>query len=98
VRSLGAASPGVVDVKHGMGEVLLDLKGDWRNDAQVRTDFSMGSCRVWLPKGVRVEIERASVSLGERSIDKADYSDLPADAPTIKLRASGSMGELRIEQ
>lgn len=98
MRSLGAASPSVVDVKHGMGEILLDLEGDWRGDAEVRTDFSMGGCRVWLPKGVRVEVDRAHVTLGERRIDRSDDSDLPEDAPTIKLRASGSMGELRIEQ
>ncbi len=97
VRSLGAASPSVVNVKHGMGEMLLDLEGEWRGDAEVRADFSMGACRVWLPDGVRVEIDRASVALGERRIDRADYSNLPEDAPTIKLRVSGSMGELRIE-
>ncbi len=96
VRSLGDASPSTVDVSHSMGEVLLDLTGAWQDDAEIEVDFSMGECRVWLPEDVRVDVEQASVGLGESSIDRP-RTDPPEDAPTLTLRVNGSMGEADIE-
>ena len=96
VRSLGDASPGSVDVSHSMGELFVDLQGAWQDDAEVDIDFSMGECRVWLPEDVKVEIERASVGLGESSFD-SPRSEPPADAPTLALRLRGNMGEARVE-
>ena len=96
VRSLGDASPGSVTVSHSMGELFVDLQGAWQGDAEVDVDFSMGECRVWLPDDAHVEIDRASVSLGETSIDEP-RDELPEDAPTVTLRVSGSMGEAEIE-
>lgn len=97
VRGLGAASPRTVSVDHGMGEVLVDLTGPWRRDADIDVGFSMGECRVWLPQSARVKIARAGVGMGEKRIDSRDESGLPADAPLLTLSASGSMGELRVE-
>ncbi len=96
IRSLGDASPGSVEVDHSMGEILLDLKGAWQSDADVDIGFSMGECRVWLPENVNVDIERASVSIGESSIDRP-RDDPPEGAPTLTLRVSGNMGEVDIE-
>lgn len=96
VRSLGDASPSSVDVDHSMGELFVDLKGAWQGDSEVDVDFSMGECRVWLPEGVHVEIEKASVGLGETSIDRP-RDEPPEDAPTLTLRVKGSMGEADIE-
>ncbi len=96
VRSLGDASPATVEVEHSMGELFLDLKGAWQGDAEVEIGFSMGECRVWLPENVRVDIEKASVGLGESSIDRP-RTDLPEDAPSLTLRLNGSMGEANIE-
>ncbi len=96
VRDLGDASPGVVEVEHSIGELFVDLKGAWQGDVEVDIDFSMGECRVWLPEDVRVDIERASVGLGESSFDRP-RSDPPADAPTLTLRLTGSMGEVEVE-
>ena len=96
VRSLGDASPATVDVGHSMGEIFLDLQGAWQGDAEVDVDFSMGECRLWLPENVRVDIERASVGLGESSIDRPK-GDVPEDAPTLTLNVRGSLGEADIE-
>ncbi len=96
VRSLGDASPASVEVEHSMGELFLDLKGTWQGDAEVEVSFSMGECRVWLPEDVRVKVEKASVGLGESSIDRP-RSDPPEDAPTLTLRVNGSMGAANIE-
>ncbi len=96
VRSLGDASPGSVEVDHSMGELFLDLKGAWQDDAEIDVDFQMGECRIWLPEDVHVDIERASVGLGESSIDRP-RTEPPEDAPTLTLNVSGSMGEANIE-
>ncbi len=96
VRSLGDASPSSVTVDHSMGEIFLDLKGAWQGDAEVDVDFTMGECRVWLPEDVRIDVEQASVGLGESSLDRPSVEP-PADAPTLTLRVSGSMGEADIE-
>lgn len=97
VRSLGQASPRLVEVEHGMGELLVDLEGEWRRNALVDIAFSMGECRLWLPKNARIEIDRISMGLGEKTIDSFDRGDLPEDAPLLTLNLSGSMGELRVE-
>lgn len=97
VRSLGDASPRHVSVKHGMGQLLVDLGGKWRRDSDVDIGFSMGECRVWLPKDARIEFARASVGMGEKHIDRDERKGVPADAPLLTLKMSGSMGELRVE-
>jgi hypothetical protein len=97
IRSLGEASPAEVHVEHSMGEMLLDLDGAWRNDSDVRVKFGMGECRIWVPQDVHADIDRVAVALGERRVETRDESNLPADAPTLTINASGSMGEVRIE-
>ncbi len=97
VRDLGAASPGRVKIDHGMGELLVDLQGEWRQDASIDVSFSMGECRLWLPQNAHIDIARASVGMGEKRIDYREREDLPEGAPTLTLDLSGSMGELRVE-
>jgi len=98
VHDLGNASPKTIVMDHGMGELFLDLRGEWRGDATADVEFSMGECRVRLPENVRLNIERARVALGEKVIDSGYERDLPPDAPTITLNLTGSMGEMRIDR
>lgn len=98
VRGLGNASPGEVSVEHSMGEMRLDLRGDWITDSNVQASCSMGECRVTVPRDVAVELDRAHVSLGEKQV--LGLRNLPASGegvPTLHLSVSQSMGELRIE-
>ena len=97
VRGLGDASPRSVEVGHSLGELFLDLKGAWQEDAEIDVDFGIGECRLWLPEDVHVDIERASVSIGEASIDRPGSAAVPEDAPTLTLSMSGSIGEVRVE-
>lgn len=98
LRGLGDASPQEVRVEHGMGAVLVDLSGAWRNDSDVRVEFSMGECKLWLPEGdVNIDLKRASVSMGEKRVNLGDR-DAVAGAPTLALNLSGSMGELVVKE
>lgn len=98
IRGLGQASPRVVEVKQGMGELFLDLSGDWRRDAKIEARFSMGECKIWLPEKAKIDMKRASVNMGEARSDKEKREELPAEWPTLTIDASGSMGELHIER
>ena len=98
VIGAGNASPRHIEVRHGMGELLLDLTGKWRADGEVDLRFSMGDSRVDLPRADEAAaiVERAHVSMGDRSVFDTPISQLPAGLPKVRVRASGGMGELRI--
>ncbi|MEM1181603.1 MAG: hypothetical protein AAGM22_24885 [Acidobacteriota bacterium] len=97
IRNLGNGSPREVDVEQGMGELFLDLKGPWRNDAEIKAQFSMGGCRVWVPEDVRIDVTGGAVSMGESRINLPDVAELPDDAPRLDLVLGGSMGEVTVE-
>jgi hypothetical protein len=98
VIEAGNASPRRVEVRHGMGELLLDLTGKWRADSDVEVHFSMGDSRIDLPREDEAAaiVEKARVSLGDRSVTDQPVAELPAGLPKVRVRATGGMGELRI--
>ena len=98
LHSLGDASPALIEIDHSMGDLRLDLEGNWRNDAHVKVELGMGSGRLWLPDNAKIDIAKMSLSMGEKTIDHKTEKILPPDAPTLTLEMSGSMGEWRIER
>lgn len=98
LRSLGNASPAEVVVDHSIGELYVDLTGAWQRDATVDVDYRIGECRVRLPRTARTVIARSSVTIGEKAVDRTREEELPADAPTLTLSLSGSIGELRVDR
>jgi hypothetical protein len=98
VRRLGNGSPASITVEHSIGELFLDLKGDWLNDSAVEVEFGIGEFQLWLPELVHIDLVSSSVSIGEKSIDIPDETDIPADAPTVTLNLSGNIGELSVER
>ncbi len=96
VRGLGEASPEWVEVDQSIGELFLDLQGTWQRDATIDVDFGIGECRLWLPEDVHVDIDRASVLIGENAVDEPPQEP-PADAPTLSLNVRSSIGEVDIE-
>lgn len=95
-KGLGNAGFQSASIQGSMGEVNVDLTGGYRADALVHTRFRMGEMRVTVPTDIHVEVQPGMVFLGERrvSVDRPD--DVPEDAPTLEVRSSLSMGELRI--
>ncbi len=98
VIGAGNASPRHIEVRHGMGELLLDLSGKWRADGEVDVSFRMGDSRVELPREDEAAaiVEKARVSLGDRSVFDTAVAELPAGLPRVRVRAIGGMGQLRI--
>jgi hypothetical protein len=97
VRDVGAGSPAEVDIEQSIGEAWIDLDGPWRRDATVSLELGIGGSRVRLPDGVRVELDREQISIGERRIDVPDPATLPEGTPTITLSVSGNIGQIEID-
>ncbi|MCB1033795.1 MAG: hypothetical protein KDD47_08180 [Acidobacteria bacterium] len=94
---IGNASPAWARLEGQFGEYRVDLGGAWRDDGEVDLQFQFGECRVRLPEGVRIEVERTSMAFGERRLELPEGQDaLPDSAPTLSLRLEGSFGEMRV--
>ena len=98
VRRLGNASPARAHVDHSIGELDVDLRGDWQNDADVFVGSSIGECRVNLPaERIGLELIGGSVTLGESDTRRArGRAEVPAGAPVVRLTARHTLGELRL--
>jgi hypothetical protein len=98
VLQVGNASPRRIEIEHGMGELLLDLTGHWRNDGEVVLHLGMGDSQVLLPRRDEAGalVDQARVALGDREVDDQPASALPAGLPRVRIRATGGMGDLRI--
>lgn len=98
IDSAGNASPREVEVDHSMGSLTLDLRGQWRGDSTVDVECGFGECSVRRPETARLVVEHARVALGDRwDRGSGRLSELPADAPTVRLSVSATAGELRID-
>ncbi len=97
ILGLGYASPREVEVRQRLGELRLDLSGPWANDSRVVVDFGVGESQVEVGEGVRVEIERAAMGIGERSL-RVDNDDVPEGAPTLTLDLRGKLGEFTVRR
>ena len=88
------------NIRGRMGEMTVDMGGDWLPGFSTRADvnFSMGECRLTIPENVRISPNSsASMFLGE-SHTAALHDEGPSDpdAPTLEIHATAKMGEFRI--
>jgi hypothetical protein len=102
LRGLGNLRAKEISISGRMGEVKVDLSGDWPAGFAARTDlkFSMGECHLTVPAGVRIDpASNASVFIGEGHTSALEETgpDDP-DAPTVEIHAYVKLGELRISR
>lgn len=99
VLHLGNASPSTVLVEHNIGEVLLDLSGDWKRDAHVEARCGIGECSLKVPEEVAVVVEESTLRIGEQNLSRFEDEGQPAPgSPTLRLAVSGFIGELRVDR
>lgn len=96
LRGLGNAGFRSASIQGSMGEVLVDLRGSYQADAVVRTRFRMGEMTITVPENIHLDVHPGMVFLGERTVSVEESADVPEGAPTLEVRSSMSMGELRI--
>lgn len=58
VRRLGNLNAKQIEVNAGVGDVHLDLTGEWRQDAQVSVNMGVGSLELRFPEGVGVRLRQ----------------------------------------
>lgn len=95
VNDLGNASPAEVEVRQQIGSLVVDLEGSWQRDAVVEIECGIGECALELPRNVHISMDRARVGVGEKDVRLPDPDEIPEGAPTLDLRISGSIGEVR---
>ena len=88
-RSLGNASPRVIDIDSRMGGVNLDLRGAWQADADITLRGRMGGARVHLPDDVRIEGVPGRVLTGGQTGE--------LKLPTLRFTSSSEMGDVVFE-
>lgn len=96
VIGLGNAGFQSATVQGSMGEVSLDLRGEYTRDASVLTRFRMGELRITVPEDIHLDVAPSTVMMGERRSSVSEGENIPDDAPTLTLQTSVSMGELSI--
>lgn len=56
VRSLGNLNAEVITVDAGVGNVVLDFRGEWRDDSTVSVDMGLGALELRFPEGLGVRV------------------------------------------
>ena len=79
-----------------LGVVKLDLRGAEiaASEVELRVRAVVGSVKVWIPRGVRVEVTGASV-LGSRQVHEDDARDYP-NAPSLRLHIDTVVGSVKV--
>jgi len=100
IDHLGNARAESIDASGSMGNLKVDLGGDWRKDTETDLSFrhSMGELTVNVPTQVRLQADVSSSqgNADNRSADPRETQD-PA-APRLRLRVSTSMGDSHISR
>lgn len=97
LNRVGNASPARVDVGHRMGQVELDLRGDWRNDATIEGRLSMGELLFRVPDHVNVDPSGLGATMGDRNVARGlGDRELGPEAHTLRLEGRVFMGGVRV--
>jgi hypothetical protein len=100
IDHLGNARAESIDASGSMGNLKVDLGGDWQKDTETDLSLrhSMGELTVNVPTNVRLQAEVSSSqgNADNRSADARETQD-PA-APRLRLRVSTSMGDSHISR
>ena len=80
VRNLGNLNSEVINVNAGVGNIVLDFRGDWQGDATVSVDMGLGALELRFPEGLGVRLIKDTFltsldSEGLRKKGNSYYSD-----------------------
>jgi hypothetical protein len=100
---LGTLTLSQLNLKMGVGETIVDLAGDWKNDLQATIHGGVGEATVRLPRDVGVRV-RARGGIGE--IHAGDLhkhgdiytNDAYGESPvTLNVEVEGGIGKINLE-
>lgn len=100
---LGGTSTTDVDIEQGIGEMTLDLTGEWDNDLDVNIDGGIGEATIRVPEGVGVRVEADTgiggvSSLGFTRRDGAYVNAAYGESEsTIEIDVDAGIGSITIQ-
>ena len=89
-RRLGNLNAGRIEVGAGVGDLTIDLTGNWRQDADVNVTMGLGSLELVFPEGLGVKLERKTflTSLDTQGLVKRGDSYYSLDWETAEHRVT----------
>ena len=89
-RHLGNLNARRIEVGAGVGDLTIDLTGDWQQNADVNVKMGLGSLQLVFPEGLGVKLERKTflTSLGTQGLVKRGESYYSLDWETAEHRVS----------
>jgi len=101
--TLGSLALRNLDLNMGVGEAVVDLTGDWKNDLEAHIKGGVGKATVRLPRDVGVEVH-AKGGIGEiragelRKADGAYVNEAYGKSPvTLRINVETGIGEINLE-
>jgi len=101
--TLGSLAVSNLDLNLGVGEAIVDLTGDWKNDLAASIKGGVGKATVRLPREVGVEVHTkhglGEVRTGElRKQNGAYVNEAYGKSPvTLRVNVEGGIGEINLE-
>jgi hypothetical protein len=102
MNGLGNANAERIAVSFGVGRIMLDFSGEWRNSVEMSLSSALGEAVLRVPSdvGVRVETSTFLHSLDAPGLVKRDGAHVSSNWETAKhklrIRASGALGRLEV--
>ena len=99
--TLGSLALSRLDLNLGVGETVVDLTGDWKNDLDAQIQGGVGQATIRLPEDTAVRV-RASGAMGQIQAGnlKKDgdvyVNDAKSDV-TLRVTVEGGIGQIRLE-
>jgi hypothetical protein len=100
---LGTLTLSQLDVKMGVGETIVDLAGDWKNDLVAHIHGGVGKATVRLPRDVGVRVHAkggiGQINAGELERKGDEYvNEAYGKSPvTLSVDVEGGIGEINLE-
>jgi hypothetical protein len=99
--TLGSLALNRLNLNLGVGETVVDLTGDWKNDLDARIEGGVGQATIRLPEDTAVRV-RASGGIGQIQAgnlkkDGDVYVNNAKSDVTLRVTVEGGIGQIRLE-
>ncbi len=101
--SLGTLALSKLELNMGVGETVVDLTGDWKNDFEAKIHGGGGQATVKLPRDVGVRVRArggiGEIRAGELKKDGDTYTNdaYGKSSVTLQVEVEGGIGQINLE-
>jgi hypothetical protein len=101
--TLGSLALSKLELNMGVGETVVDLTGDWKNDFRGKIHGGVGQATVKLPRDVGVRVRArggiGEIRAGELKKDGDTYTNdaYGKSAVTLEVEVEGGVGQINLE-